>query len=178
MMNMLNRLLNPLRLIKRVIMPPSSVQGDLPKSTGKWGIFEELADKKRKAEEESLRASQCIREIMDGTHVELTLDDAVQEMIEDVTDEYIKELDVYLVESLNWSGMRLRHACPVCLARIDGRPRALACGHVFCPSCCKKLMDQPSEDSTSDSDDSPDNEQWYTCPVCKSNCRGAFSIYW
>ncbi len=170
--------------------PASSPISPIAPTKRKWGVFEELADKKRRIDEECKLLETRIKTIMDDTVCESPLrvgGRGVNQFIDETTDHYISELETYLVSDLGWTGMRLRHACPICRTRIIGKPFALFCGHVFCRACIGSLVipteersvsrsESRASSSTTGSMESEDDTQ-YLCGICRSVSGGVLKLY-
>ncbi len=163
-------------LVARTHPTPSSSTEEKKR---KWGVFEELAEKKRRIEDECQAATDRIRDIMGE---ETPVSDiqvggrAINAAIDEATDRCIGELETFLVNDLGWTGMSLRHVCPVCRSRIIGKPAALFCGHVFCKGCVKSLIVPHSDDeddrsrSSWTTTDSSDIVDTVSCGVVATFC--------
>lgn len=173
----------------------------------KWGVFEDLADKKRRIEEECCAAAEKINAIMRDIPVnDVQFNPDMSNIIDEATDHYIAELDDYLVHTIGWTGMRLRHVCPVCRARMTSKCAALFCGHVFCRECVKTLevisddeeeegetstaavLNSDETDETDETDEATDGTEatssyssdslgQYMCGVCRAYSGGMMRLY-
>ena len=136
-----------------------------------WGYFDALVEKKHRLESECDAMTARVRAIMLDTPGELPLAAESTKLIADATDHYIEQLQKFLDAKLGWTGMSLRHTCPVCRSRMDNRPTALTCGHVFCGNCPEDFM------VTFDDEDIGEERDEYTCPLCRKVSEETITLY-
>lgn len=137
----------------------------------KWGVFDELVEKKKLIDAETRAFDARVSTIMGWNVSDTTNGTKFAETdwsvaIEDTAGEYLEQLDLFLSKRLGCSGLLLRNQCPVCKQRLTV-PHALLCGHVFCVNCCISLVSL-EESST---------EETFTCGVCRAVSEGSVKLF-
>ena len=137
-------------------------------SRRKWGEFDELIEKKAKIEKDIRALNTEICKTFNASNTKtcvLRRTTELFDVINEETDSRVTELSNLLLEKLGWTGLPLRHECPICHHRLGTlearRPYALDCGHVFCSECTDKLL-------TGDE---------YKCGVCREKSNVATRLF-
>ena len=133
------------------------------KPEGRWGVFDHILSQKNEMKKECnaflLKIGSMLGDSSESAEMTKTF---TNQLIETALDREVEALDEFLRSNFKWGGMKLCHACPICLQKLPERPAALNCGHVFCSPCCDKL-----ELETDD-----DDEAQHLCAICKEKSFG------
>lgn len=149
--------------------------GTCQKRKRNWGVFDDLFESKHLLEIESKRMKRQVHELLpDVSNGALSAHSSlnVQSLLHEALDEYLEDLNHFVVDKFGWTGMNLHHQCPICQVRLE-QPHALQCGHVFCTSCIEKIKEVSEE--RDDDDTIPDPV--YVCGMCRQESIEATKLF-
>ncbi len=139
-----------------------------------WGDFDDLANKKAKIDKSYADIRATLKTLPPGCHPTRHLKHNFDGLnYKDVIEEYLMELNQFLVDKLAWKGLSTTQLCPIChecLGNAKGfHPTALTCGHVYCADCIERLR-IPGAAAT-------EQTRKYSCSICREQSDGSIRLF-